>query len=189
MYDQVLRDNNLFLDQVATIPVNLEYAAWFAVIDPHTTAKNDPILLNEHLLRKPWFQRLESAGRNKCLLVTTRTNLPKVRAWIDENLEVMIQKSILEGINLPSSLLPRRLDKPVFTKTSQTYKDFLKSNSPSLQMQQWQPLPTIDPHAKDKRLSLITIQTDQRNRKTPRKYQSNQFPALVLQLPIRPQPQ
>jgi len=62
-YDQVLRDNNLFLDQVATIPVNLEYAAWFAVIDPHATAENDPISLNEHLLRKPWFQRLESAGR------------------------------------------------------------------------------------------------------------------------------
>ncbi len=56
MYDQVLCNSNLFLDQVATILVNLEYAAWFVVIDPHATAKNDPILLNEHLLRKPWFQ-------------------------------------------------------------------------------------------------------------------------------------
>jgi len=89
-------------------------------------AENDPISLNEHLLKKTWFQRLESAGRNKCLLVTTRTNLPKARAWLDENLEVMIRKSIPEGIDPPSSLLPRRLDKPVFTKTSQTYADVLK---------------------------------------------------------------
>jgi len=109
-YDQVLRDNDLFLDQVATIPVNLEYAVWFAVIDPHATAENDLISLNEHLLQKPWFQQPESARRNKCLLVTTKTNLPKARAWIYENLEVMIQKSILEGIDPPSSLLPRHLD-------------------------------------------------------------------------------
>jgi len=96
------------------------------VIDPHATAENDPISLNEHLLRKPWFQRLESAGRKKCLLVTTRTNLPEARAWLDENLEVMIRKSIPEGIDPPSSLLPRRLDKPVFTKMSQTYADVFK---------------------------------------------------------------
>jgi len=36
-YEQVLKDNNRFLSNVATIPINLEYDAWFAVIDPHAS--------------------------------------------------------------------------------------------------------------------------------------------------------
>jgi len=31
-YKQVLKDNNRFLSNVATIPINLEYKAWFAVL-------------------------------------------------------------------------------------------------------------------------------------------------------------
>jgi len=55
-YEQVLLDNNLFLDQVVTIPVNLEYVMWFTVINPNMTLDTNPILLNKHLLCKPWFQ-------------------------------------------------------------------------------------------------------------------------------------
>jgi len=54
-YKQVLKDNNIFLSQVVTIPVNLEYGTWFAIIDPNVTSDTEPISLNEHLLRKPWF--------------------------------------------------------------------------------------------------------------------------------------
>jgi len=125
MYEQVLQDNNFFLTTVATIPVNLEYEAWFAVIDPHNNG-SDPISLHEHLLRKPWFLRIESVGKNKCLVVTTRPNLPEARSWIDDNLEKLVRKSIPTGIDPPASLLPRRLDKPVYSATSQTYADILK---------------------------------------------------------------
>jgi len=125
MYEQVLQDNNFFLTTVATIPVNLEYEAWFAVIDPHNNG-SDPISLHEHLLRKPWFLQIESVGKNKCLVVTTRPNLPEARSWIDDNLEKLVRKSIPTGIDPPASLLPRRLDKPVYSATSQTYADILK---------------------------------------------------------------
>jgi len=125
-YAQVLQENNFFLSNVATIPVNLEYAAWFAVIDPHNSSATDPISLYEHLLRKPWFLRIESVGKTKCLLVTTRPNLLEARTWIDENLEMMVRKSIPPGIDPPSSLLPRRLDKPVYSVASHTYADILK---------------------------------------------------------------
>jgi len=46
--------------------------------------------------------------------------------WIDENLELLIQKSIPVGIDLPSSLLPRCLDKPVHSATSLSYANILK---------------------------------------------------------------
>jgi len=121
----MLKENNFFLTQVATVPVNLEYAAWFAVIDTNA-ADNEPISLYEHLIRQPWFQRIESVGRKKCLIVTTRHNLPEARAWIDANLEVMIRNSIPAGLDPPPSLLPKRLDKPVYTKASQSYADVLK---------------------------------------------------------------
>ena len=125
MYEQVLQDNNFFLTTVATILVNLEYEAWFAIIDPHNNG-SDPISLHEHLLRKPWFLRIESVGKNKCLVVTTRPNLPEARSWIDENLEMLIRKSIPSDIDPPASLLLRRLDKPVYSASSQTYADILK---------------------------------------------------------------
>ncbi len=127
-YAQVLKDNNFFLNNVATIPVNLEHAAWFAVIDPedHSDDTDNPVSLHDHLLRKPWFLRLESVNRHKCLIVTTKSNLPEARKWIDDNLEQFIRKSIPPGIDPPTSLLPRRLDKPVYTTTSRTYAEILK---------------------------------------------------------------
>jgi len=90
-YERVLKDNNFFLTTIATILVNLEYNAWFAMIDPHSSSENTPISLHKHLLHKPWFLCIELAGHNKCLLVTTKTNLPEVREWINVNLELMIR--------------------------------------------------------------------------------------------------
>jgi len=101
----VLKDNNFFLMQVAMIPVNLEYKAWFAVIDPDTS-DNNLISLNDHLLCKTWFLQIKLVGRNKCILVTTHTNLLEAHNWIDANLEKLIQKSIPPGINPPAALLP-----------------------------------------------------------------------------------
>jgi len=106
-YAQVLTANNLFLNQVATIPVNLELNAWYAIIDPNDNSGTNPISLHDHLLRQPWFLRLESVTHTKCLLVTNKSNLPEARAWIDANLETMVRKSIPPGSDPPSSLLPR----------------------------------------------------------------------------------
>jgi len=125
-YEQVMRDNNFFLTTVATIPVNLQYEAWFAVIDPNQTSETEPVSLHDHLLQKPWFLRVESVAKDKCLVVTTKSNLLEAREWIDTNLEAMIRKSIPQGIDPPSSSLPRRLDKPQPSESSKTYADILK---------------------------------------------------------------
>ncbi len=97
-YAQVLNNNNFFLNNVATIPVNLEYDVWFAVIDPINNNENNPISLYDHLVRQPWFLRIEAVTRTKCLVVTTKSNLPVARAWLHANLETMICKSIPLGM-------------------------------------------------------------------------------------------
>jgi len=125
-YAQMLMANNLFLNQVATIPVNLEHNTWYAIIDPTNTSGNNPISLHDHLLHQPWFLHLESVTCNKCLLVTNKSNLPEARVWIDANLEAMVRKSIPPSIDPPSSLLPQRLDKPVYMAAGQSYADILK---------------------------------------------------------------
>jgi len=125
-YEQVLQENNFFQSTVATIPVNLAYDAWFAVIDPDNTSDTDTISIYDNLIRQPWFLRVESVARKKCLIVVTKSNLPEARAWIDSNLEPMVRKSIPQGIDPPPSYLPRRLDKPIYTATSQSYADILK---------------------------------------------------------------
>jgi len=125
-YAQMLQANNFFLTTVVTILVNLEYQAWFAVIDPNHTSKTEPILLHDHLLCKPWFLRLESVTKNKCIIVTTQFNLQEARDWIDTNLEPLIWKSIPPGIDPSASSLLRHLDKPVYSEVSKTYVDILK---------------------------------------------------------------
>jgi len=125
-YTQVLQENNFFLNNVATIPVNLEHKAWFAIIDPNNHSETDPVTLHEHLLRKSWFLRVKSITRSKCMVVTTKSNLTEEREWLDNNLEKIIRKSIPPGYEPPSSQLPRRLDKPVYTTTYRTYADILK---------------------------------------------------------------
>ncbi len=44
-YVQMLQENNFFLTTVATILVNMEYQAWFAIIDPNQTSETEPISL------------------------------------------------------------------------------------------------------------------------------------------------
>ncbi len=125
-YAQVIKENNFFLNQVATIPVNLEYSAWFAIIDNVNHSANEPVTLYDHLLRQPWFLRVEAVTRTKCIVVTTKSNLPEAREWIDNNLEAIIRKSIPSGVDPSLAQLPRRLDKPVYTSTSRTYAEILK---------------------------------------------------------------
>jgi len=56
----------------------------------------------------------------------TKPNLPEARAWIDTNLEPLIRQSIPEGIDPPSSQLPRQLDKSVYSVSSKSYANVLK---------------------------------------------------------------
>jgi len=49
-YTQVLQENNFFINNVGTIPVNMEYATWFAVIDPDNHDNNALVSLHNHLL-------------------------------------------------------------------------------------------------------------------------------------------
>jgi len=126
-FEQALKENNFFLTTVATVPVNLELDAWFAVIDANQTSDDEPVSLHDHLLRQSWFLRLESASRNKTIIVTTKPNLAAARAWVDANLEPMIRKSIPADVpQPPSNALPRRLYKQIYTETSRTYADILK---------------------------------------------------------------
>jgi len=105
-YAHVLKEHNFFLTQVATIPVNLEYNAWFAIMDPTSASEDGPISLNNHLLCQPWFLRIELVVRNKCLIVTTKPNLQTGCKWIDTNLESMVRNPSLQALThlLPFSL-------------------------------------------------------------------------------------
>jgi len=67
MYEQVLKDNNFFLNQVATILVNL-YKAWFAIIDPTQTSETKPTSLYEQMLHKRWFLWINLLERTNAFL-------------------------------------------------------------------------------------------------------------------------
>jgi len=115
-----------FLSNVATIPVNLQYNAWFVPIDPTNNSETDLISLYDNLLCPAWFLQVESVTCSKCFVVTTWPNLLEARAWINTNLELLIWQSIPPGIDPPASLLPCHLNKPIYMVSSQTYADIFK---------------------------------------------------------------
>jgi len=115
-----------FLMTVATIPVNLEFGTWFAIINTTNTSENDPVSLHDHLLHQPCFLQIKLVAKEKCLIVTTKSNLQVACEWIDANLEKLIWKSIPPGIDPPSSCLPRCLNKPVYSNTFYSYAEILK---------------------------------------------------------------
>jgi len=125
-YEHILKENNFFLTTVATIPINMEYEAWFAVIDPNHQSDTELLSLYDHLICQTWFLHIKAVAKNKCLLVTMKSNLPDARAWIDANLERLIRKSIPPDIDPPLHLLLWHLNKLVYLVTSQTYADILK---------------------------------------------------------------
>jgi len=179
---------------VATIPINLEFNAWFAVINPNSTSENALISLHDHLLCQPWSLCIKMAVCNKCLIVTTKSNLHEVHVWIDANLEPMVRKSIPPGIDPPASILPWQLNKPVFTATSQTYVDILKkqfSLAPNPTMME-----TDNPQPPCKRqASIINYDLDQSteypplpNKTTPTSNSSNSQPQSAMLPTAMPPP-
>jgi len=155
-YKQILKDNKFFLTTVATVPINLEYHAWFAVINSANESETDPTLLYDHLLRKMWFLQIEEVDCCKCLIVMTKPNLLEACTWMDNNLEPLIRQLIPEGIDPPTSQLPCQLNKPVYSASSQSYANVLKkqfSLAPNMTMsttdnthppQKWQAANIID---------------------------------------------
>jgi len=165
-YEQVLKENNFFLTMVASIPVNMEYDAWFTIIDLNAQSKTELLSLHDHLIRQLWFLWIESVARKKCLLVTTKSNLPEAQAWIDENLEQLIHKSIPAGIDPTSSFLPRRLDKPVHSASRQTYADILKKQF-SLASPTMTPDTANNQPPRKQQAMIIDYDSDQSNHSPP----------------------
>jgi len=77
-------------------------------------------------------------------------NLSEVHDWIDANLESLILKSIPDGLNPPSSLLPQCLDKPIYSATSQMYADILKKQFSLAATPTASVTPTTDHHVNGK---------------------------------------
>jgi len=181
MDTHIMRDNNFVLRTVAAIPVNLEYEAWFAIIGPHQTSETEPVSLYDHLLQQPWFLRIESVAKNKCLIVTTQSNLSEARAWIDANLENMIRKSIpSDVIPLPSSLLPRCLDKPFFSATSVTYADILKKQFSLSLMTTTNTTTNNKPSPRKRQATLLDYDSDQSQDSPPLTANTNMTSGTAL---------
>jgi len=104
-YEQVLKKNNFFLDNVATILVNMEYKAWFAVIDPKNQSETE----------RYRFMNTSSANLGFCDSSQSTEKMHHCDDTIqfirsskmyDEHLQLLIRKSIPPGIEPLAALLP-----------------------------------------------------------------------------------
>jgi len=54
-YANALKANEFFLTTIVTIPMNLEFDVWFAVINANHASEDDLISLYDHLTWQLWF--------------------------------------------------------------------------------------------------------------------------------------
>jgi len=124
-YAKLLCDNNLFLQNIATVPIgDFQHATLDIPYSTDNSTDIDAITLEDTILAQPWCLSLEkSTTANKVIIVTTKGQLEAARAWTDNILPDLYSQHISDKIDVTTlqKLIPRRLDKPVITAASANY--------------------------------------------------------------------
>jgi len=128
-YTNLLCDNNLYLQNIITVPIGDFQHDTLEL--PFPTETNNDIkttTISDIIMDQPWCISLErSMTTNKVILVTTKSQLKTARDWVDNQLLTLYDQHITDKINITNlqQLTPRRLDKPILTTASATYAEQL----------------------------------------------------------------
>jgi len=132
-YAKLLRDNNLFLQNVITVPIgDFQHATLDIPFSNDTSTDIDAMTLHEKILNQPWCLSLKkSTTPNKVLLVMTKGQVAAARDWVDNTLLTIYTQHILDKLDVTmlQQIVPRRLDKPVITAASHTYAEKFKQRT------------------------------------------------------------
>jgi len=101
-YAKLLCDNNLFLQNVATIPLGDFQHETLEIPFSHDSMTDiDAMTLSETILTQPWCLSLEkSTTTNKVIIITTKGQLNEARAWTDNILPDLYTQHILDKLDV-----------------------------------------------------------------------------------------
>jgi len=132
-FAKLLRDNNLFLQTISTIPVgDFQHETLDIPYSVDSSTDIDATTLAETILEQPWCISLEkSTTTNKVIIVTMKGQLEAARAWTDNILLDLYKQHISAQLDVTTlqQLTPRRLDKPMITAASMTYAKQLQQRT------------------------------------------------------------
>jgi len=129
-YANLLRENNSYIDNVATVPIgDFQHATLDIPYSTEADTDIDTTTLYDDILQQPWCLSVErSTVENKVLVLTTKGQLNQAREWVDLQLPQLYEQHISDKIDVTTlkHMTPRRLNKPFLTTASTTYADKLK---------------------------------------------------------------
>ncbi len=132
-YAKLLCDNNLFLQNISTVPIgDFQHATLDIPYSEDSSTDIDAMTLADTILMQPWCLSIEKSNtENKVILVTTKGQLTEARAWADNILPDLYTQNISDKIDVTTlkHIIPRRLDKPMVTAASTTYAKQLQQRT------------------------------------------------------------
>ncbi len=136
-YRNLIRDNNKYFDNIATIPIigvtNDHLDTAIHVADP--TNPHRRMTLREIILDTPWCHNVETTKtEGRILLVTTKVNLQDARAWVDSSFEPLYTRYLPKNPRFwphPDYVIPCRTDHIQTTATTNDYAAKLASSIPN----------------------------------------------------------
>ncbi len=128
-YTNLLCDNNLYLQNIATVPIgDFQHETLDLPFPIEANTDIDTTTISDLIMEQDWCISLErSTTKNKVIVVTTKIQLKAAREWVDTQLPLIYEQNIADKIDITTlqRLTPRRLDKPILTAASATYAEQL----------------------------------------------------------------
>ena len=110
-YIQLIRENNAFIHNVATIPIgDFQHETLDIPFSLDTSTDIDQTTLLDLIGDQPWcFSIDKTTTLNKVLITTNKTQLETARTWIDEQLPIIYSQFIADKIDVTTlhHLTPR----------------------------------------------------------------------------------
>jgi len=132
-YEKLIRDNNLFLDNITTIPMgDFQHETLDIPFSLDSSTDIEQVTLQELIEEQDWCLNVDkTTTTNKVLITTTKPLLQKARDWLDLNLPNIYVQHIDDKIDVTTlaHITPRCLDKPNLTVASRAYAAVLQSRT------------------------------------------------------------
>jgi len=121
-YTNLLCNNNLYLQNITTVPIgDFQHATLDLPLPINVNTDIDTTTISNIIMEQTWCISLEcSTMMNKVIVVTTKSQLKAAQDWVDNQLPLLYEQHIADKIDTTTlqQMTPRCLDKLILTTAS-----------------------------------------------------------------------
>ncbi len=101
-YEKLICDNNLFLDNITTIPMgDFQHETLEIPFSMDDSTDIEQVTLQELIKEQEWYLNVDkTTTKNKVMITMTKPLLQKAREWLDTTLPIIYVQHIDDKINV-----------------------------------------------------------------------------------------